>query len=367
MNPAARRGDWFFDRMRRIVAGVAHRLPLLLLVPTLSADQRYKSALTSLIADRIREDMNVVFRSPKTLCAAALLGLLVLLGMSPVVAADAPDAREIKIVTWNIEWYPGKRRFARRAEMDAHAELVKKELEKINPDIFLAQEMRDWQSFAELSDVVPGLRPAVVSAFTGPEDGEYWRQQLGIASKLPVLAAWSEPWSEGEIHPRRGFSAAAVQIPGTIDLLLVYCVHLKSNRAADEAEAELNFRTRDESIRQLLAHIHAMEENVFPERVIGVVVGGDFNTNHDGQFGDNVVKMMTEAGFYHTWGDTPREDRLTWRGSDRFEPTTFDHFFTKGLGEPRAVMLEVSDDTSDHWPVEVIVTVAPPSAGNGGE
>jgi len=270
-------------------------------------------------------------------------------------AAETPAAKTIRIVSWNIEWYPGKRPNARGEEMAAHAALVRGEMPKLAPDILLTQEMRDWNSFARLCDTIRGLRPVTVSAFTSEESGEYWRQQLGIGSKLPVTAAWSEPWTAGaEITPRRGFSCAAVRLPGGYDLLLVYNVHLKSNRAADEAAAQLNYRTREESVRQLLAHIREMEERVFKGNIAGIVVGGDFNTNHDGQFGDDrTIDMMTEAGFHNTWKDVPREERLTWRGSDRFVPTTFDYIFTKGLPETRATLIPVDDGASDHWPVMI--------------
>ena len=272
--------------------------------------------------------------------------------------ASAEDNKlTLRFVSWNIEWFPGRKQNPNEEEIRRHTELVKAELAKINPDVFLAQEIGDWQSFAELTDAVPGLRPVVVSAFRHEIEKIYWRQQLAIASKLPVEAAWSEPWKAGDPTPGRGFSAAALKLPDTDKLLLVYSLHLKSNRASSPEETELNYRTRDESIRQLLQHINEMETTFFPDRVVGVVVGGDFNTNQDGQFGDNVVKMLLEAGFHHTWDGVPRAQRLTWRGNLQYPPTTFDHFFVKGLGSPRARMLEVPDATSDHWPVELEFTL----------
>jgi len=99
-----------------------------------------------------------------------------------------------------------------------------------------------------------------------------------------------------------------------------------------------------------------MKENAFKEVIVGVIVGGDFNTNQDGQFGDQVMKMMEEAGFHQTWGRAAKADRATWRGSDLHEPTTFDHIFTLGLGKPQAEMLTVSDETSDHWPVQIVIS-----------
>ena len=269
----------------------------------------------------------------------------------------ADEAISINIISWNIEWYPGKRRFARGHEMAAHAALVNPQLTEINPDVFLAQEMRDWNAFALLCDGVDGLRPASVSAFTSESTGEYWNQQLGIASKLYVAAAWSEPWTEGtEITPRRGFNAAVLRIPGGYDHLLIYNVHLKSNRSSNKEEAQANYRTREESVRQLFAHMADLKERVFKDRIKGVIIAGDFNTNHDGQFGDDrTIAMMEEAGFHNTWNGVPREERLTWRGSDRFEPTTFDYIFTIGLPETTATLIPVEDGSSDHWPVQIVL------------
>jgi endonuclease/exonuclease/phosphatase family metal-dependent hydrolase len=272
-----------------------------------------------------------------------------LASIAPATAADAPST--IKVVCWNIEWFPGKFRSSTPDQAAAHMNLVQSVLRDINPDVLLAQEVGSWQAFADLVSAVPGLQPAVVSAFSSEQTGEYWAQQLAIGSKLPVLAAWSEPWKAGEkITPRRGFSAIAAQLPGSNQVILFYSVHLKSNRSKNDAEAQLNFDTRDESVRQLLQHVNEMESVMFKDRVAGVVIGGDFNTNNDGQFGDRVIRMMEEGGFHNSWGKTPRAQRLTWRGDERFDATTFDFIFTKGLDTPQAKLLEVSEESSDHHP-----------------
>jgi len=290
-------------------------------------------------------------------CIMRVLALAAALtGSSLTIAEEAPKRGvSLNIISWNIEWYPGKSRFARGPQMAAHAALVNRQFREMKPDIFLAQEMRDWNAFALLCDEVEGLRPASVSAFASEETGEYWNQQLGIGSKLYVAAAWSEPWREGEeITPRRGFNVAVLRLPESFDHLLVYNVHLKSNRSSNDEEAQLNYRTREESVRQLLAHVSDMKERVFKGRIVGVIIGGDFNTNHDGQFGDDrTIAMMEKAGFHNTWSGVPREERLTWRGSNRFEPTTFDYIFTKGLPETTARMIPVEDGSSDHWPVTI--------------
>ncbi|MBE2179454.1 MAG: endonuclease/exonuclease/phosphatase family protein [Chthoniobacterales bacterium] len=292
---------------------------------------------------------------------AASLALVVFVAMPAAMAqTEAPESQgDLSIISWNIEWFPGKKNFARSDAMKKHAQVVSEVIAELNPDILLAQEIRDWESFARLCDVLPGFRPAVVSAFPSRKTGEYWRQQVAIGSKLPVMAAWSQPWQQhDDLQPPRGFSAAVVRLPGAGSprYLLVYSLHLKSNLSESEEETQTNFRDRDESIRQLLEHVREMEQNVFKGGIVGVVVGGDFNTNHDGQFDDKVIELMKEAGFHHTWGDTPREQRETWRGTKKLSPTTFDHIFTKGLGQPQAELVEVPEETSDHRPVRIIVS-----------
>lgn len=286
--------------------------------------------------------------------STALASLMICAGKANAQeTSTVKSAKTIRVVCWNVEWFPGKSPYAKAGAMRSHAQLVQAELKRINPDVFLGQEMRDWQSFAELSSVVPGMRPVVVSAFASEDSGEYWRQQLGIASSLAVEAAWSEAWKPSEAEPPRGFSCAVVRVPGRMELILFYSIHLKSNRSNSEEETIANYRSREECVRQLIGHVKQMESAVFKDRIAGVVIGGDFNTNQDGQFGDEVMKLMTASGFHQTWEGVERSQRLTWRGNDRFEPTTFDHIFTKGLGKPKARLLEVADATSDHWPVGI--------------
>jgi endonuclease/exonuclease/phosphatase family metal-dependent hydrolase len=265
--------------------------------------------------------------------------------------APADSSRTISVVAWNIEWFPGKSMRASAAQRESHKEIVQAELKKINPDVFLAQEIRSWNDFAELCETIPSLQVAAVSRFLHRED--VGLQQTAIASKLPAVAGWYDTWRPAENQPPRGYTAAVLEIPGTDKLLLVYSLHLKSNISRRPAEEQANYDQRDESIRQLLAHVERMEKEAFKGKIAGVIVGGDFNTNHDGQFGDDTIKMMTDAGFANTWGATPRKDRHTWRGSHRYEPTTFDYVFVRGLQATTAELVEVSDDTSDHWPVRI--------------
>jgi hypothetical protein len=47
-------------------------------------------------------------------------------------------------------------------------------------------------------------------------------------------------------------------------------------------------------------------------------------------------------------------------GSGRFEPTTFDYIMTKGLGSPRADLIDVPEEASDHRPVMLEILLSGP-------
>ncbi len=269
------------------------------------------------------------------------------------------SAAPLKLMCWNAEWFPGRKTFANSAEMVAHIKACQAVIAAENPDLLVAQEIRDWHGFATLCEPDPALKPAVVSAFRDQETGELWPQQIAVASKVPVEAAWAEPWTPAPADLPRGFSLAAIKMPAPErGVLLVYGVHLKSNRGDDKREEEANTRLRNESANQLVQHIALMERLVFKDRVRGVIVAGDFNTNQDGQFPDHALEILGKAGLTNAWGDTPREQRQSWRGNDKFPPTTFDHILVKGVKTSVAKLLPVAEDTSDHWPV--IVTIEMP-------
>ncbi len=287
------------------------------------------------------------------LLASAMKIKSLLLVLPLLCVASAADFR---FVAWNVEWFPGRSPQPEDSAVDAHKKAVAEVLQREKPDIFVGEEIRNWQVFADVTSTVPGLRPVVVSSFRSETDGTLWPQQIGIASKLPVEAAWSEAWQQ-TIGVPRGFSFAAVNLPAPeTGVLLVYGVHLKSNRGSNDFEALSNSRMREESAAQLLQHVSQMERLTFKGRIRGILIAGDFNTNQDGQFGDATLGILIKGGFHNTWAGVEKKDRQTWRGSDQFEPTTFDYILTKGLPQVTAKMIEVPEAASDHWPVTITLS-----------
>jgi endonuclease/exonuclease/phosphatase family metal-dependent hydrolase len=265
----------------------------------------------------------------------------------------------LKVVSWNMEWFPGKRPTASSAEIDTHMKAGKAALQAINPDIFIGVEITDWDAFHEVCSAVPGLVVHVVSSFVDPQSGEIRPQQIGIASKLKCHGAWWEPWKANVPNISRGFSFAALEPRDGGGLIMVYGNHLKSNRGSDTEEGALNVGAmRDEQAKQLLGHMKDMATAYGKQPIRGWLAGGDFNTNHDGQFPHcHVVDILTKGGLINTWAGVPKEKRLTWRTEPggRFEPTTFDYLFARGFGPLTASTIEADTSVSDHLPVQLML------------
>lgn len=288
---------------------------------------------------------------------------LVRVALFSIVSLFLPEtlraAEPLRFVVWNLEWFPGKRPTASAEEADAHMKEAQEVLKKINPDIFVGVEIRDWASMQELVSVVPGLTVHAVSSFCDLETGELRPQQLGIASKLTCRAAWWENWVANMPKMGRGFSFAALEHPEG-GLLMVYANHLKSNGGSDTPEGAKNVADmRNDQAAQLLGHREKVKKAFAGQEILGWIASGDFNTNHDGQFPlCKVVEMMTAGGYFNTWAATPKEKRLTWiaRPDSRFESTTFDYIFTQGIQPTEAFVIDMPEGLSDHPPVGLRVS-----------
>ncbi|MCC7519744.1 MAG: endonuclease/exonuclease/phosphatase family protein [Verrucomicrobiae bacterium] len=285
------------------------------------------------------------------------LFLYVAFAAAPALRANAAPV-EIKAVAWNLEWFPGRKPKATEAERSAHMAAAQSVLRALDPDIFLAEEIGDWNVFQQLVSVVPGLHVDTVSAFRQGARGPISRQQVAIASKLPANSTWSEPWKSVGAMPPRGFAFAALMLPNG-KLIFVYTVHLKSNRVAPGSRAADNAAKREESSRQLLAHVNDMEKIYGDAHIQGVLIGGDFNTNEDRPEwkGERTLAILEQAGFRNCWRPLPPVQRLTWRGTRRYAATTFDFFFLRGFGHPLARLGPSSEAASDHHPVALVLEI----------
>ena len=282
----------------------------------------------------------------------ALLAVLAFFLVGSVLG-QAPG--KVRITTWNLEWFPNGSPHETTPEKQAQRiQAAADVLKKLDPDILLLQEVRDYDACARLGDAIqPGAYAVVVcSAFKGG------KQQEAIMAKIPAQAEWSESWKSVEgIDPPRGFAFAWFKI-GNADIG-VYSLHLKSNLVTHgnaEIETAQNIRKREVSIQQLLAHIRDVIGTVIPS-IKGLIVGGDFNTNHDQAMfaAEKALDTLTSAGYQSVFEGIPFEQRITHPGSHGFPDATFDYFFSRNVRMGKPIITQ--SNVSDHLPVTCDVTI----------
>jgi endonuclease/exonuclease/phosphatase family metal-dependent hydrolase len=283
--------------------------------------------------------------------------LLALLTASVVGSAlgESPEPARIRVTTWNLEWFPNGSAHdvppGVQAQRIAAAADV---LRSINPDIILLQEVRDYDACVRLAEAIaPGMyHVAICSAFKEPFQSRLGMQQVAILSRYQAQAAWAEAWkSMSGVDPPRGFAFAWFKIGS--EEIGVYSVHLKSNLITHgdrEAETLKNIRKREVAIAQLLTHVHDVIGTTIPT-IKGIVIGGDFNTNHDQAMfaAEKTLDALTDAGYQNGFKGLALSQRVTHPGTHGFPDATFDFIFAKGLP---ALQPSITRSTaSDHWPV----------------
>ncbi len=263
-----------------------------------------------------------------------------------------PDAPQLRVVTWNAEWFPGRDpEPTREAELSQMKE-ARAALAELQPDVLLMQEVRDWKSAEALVSAVPGLQLHVVSDFFDRP------QNLVIASRLNASSGWSELWRpESPETPPRGFSFAALELPGG-RFLLAYSVHLKSNRGDQAVDRVM----RQQAARQILDHASKMLAIYGRVQPCVLVVGGDFNTSlDDARFdGEKTLGLLRESGLKWAHEGVPFNQRITIPGGGPFPPGCFDHLFFAGA-QRIASHVPQFPKASDHNPVILDLDLSPQS------
>jgi endonuclease/exonuclease/phosphatase family metal-dependent hydrolase len=284
-------------------------------------------------------------------------GLLALLTAFVTSSAlgNSTDPARIRITTWNLEWFPNGSAHDAMPEVQAQRiALAADVLRPINPDIILLQEVRDYDACARLGEAIaPGIyHVAICSAFKEPFHSGLGKQQVAILSKYQAQAAWAEPWkSMNGVDPPRGFAFAWFKL-GNQDIGL-YSVHLKSNLITHgdrEAQTAKNIQKREVAIAQLLMHVHDMIGSTMPS-IKSVVIGGDFNTNHDQEMfaAERTLDSLNGAGYRNGFEGSALSERVTHPGTHGFPDATFDFIFAKGVTGSQPTV--VQSNASDHWPV----------------
>src|SRR5204862_6055371 len=197
---------------------------------------------------------------------------------------------------------------ASHSEETRQIRAVHRDLGQLNPDIIGMEEVRDSEHASLAVQPLSKFKVDVCSNFP-PREGQREGQQIAIASRLEPISAWSESWKPGGvILPPRGFSFAAYQLSPK-QVLLVYALHLKSNRG----EIHEDMRIREESIQQLIVHMKAMKETYRGMGALTWLVDGDFNTTPDAPrfAGEKTIPSLLADGFSWAWQGIPVSSRIT--------------------------------------------------------
>jgi endonuclease/exonuclease/phosphatase family metal-dependent hydrolase len=259
--------------------------------------------------------------------------------------SPAASPASITATFWNVQWFPGRRPNASRSEENRQIRAVHTDLAQLNSDIVALEEVRDYEHAALAVKRLAGFKVDVCSNFP-PREGQNEAQQVAITSRLQPLSAWSELWKPaGAIVPPRGFSFAAYQL-APHQLLLVYALHLKSNRG----EIREDIRIREQSMQQLIAHLKAMENAYGRLGALSWIVGGDFNTAPDEPrfAGEKTAPSLRAAGFLWAWEGIPFASRVTVPADLRYPAACFDQIFFRGPTMVKSWVANTSAQSSDH-------------------
>jgi endonuclease/exonuclease/phosphatase family metal-dependent hydrolase len=285
---------------------------------------------------------------PRTVVALFIAAFLTL-----PLPAQGPPSSQITVTFWNVQWFPGRRPNASRTEENRQTRAVHTDLARLNSDILALEEVRDYEHASLAVKSLTGFKVDVCSSFP-PREGQNEAQQVAITSRLEPLSAWSELWKpSGALVPPRGFAFAAYQLAAR-QFLLVYAIHLKSNRG----EIHENIRIREESMKQLLAHMKAMNDAYGKLGDLSWLVGGDFNTAPDEmRFAtEKTIANLRAEGFRWCWQGVPFNSRVTVPADFRYPAACFDHIFFRGATLMKVRAADTSPQSSDHRAVSAILS-----------
>src|SRR5947209_12745441 len=258
---------------------------------------------------------------------------------------SVPSPHTARVAFWNIQWFPGGHPNASVASERAQIASVHRDIRRINADVIGMEEVRDYDNATIAVSPLTGFKVDVVSDFP-PREGQDVGQQVAIASRISPLSAWFEMWNpNGALVRPRGFAFAAYEVAPR-HVLLVYAIHLKSNRG----EISENIAIREESMQQLTAHIKAMNDAYGKLGNVSCIVGGDFNTAPDDPrfAGETTTGLLRDNGFSWCWENIPFAQRISLPADKLFPAACFDHIFVLNAKINSASLIETSRRSSDY-------------------
>jgi len=240
-----------------------------------------------------------------------------------VVLGASCFAETVRVTTWNLEPVPTA------GTNDTRIPDAAAVLRKLNPDVILLQQVRDWRMCEQL---VQALKPAdysicVCSLFREARTGSLSNQQVAILSRARAYFSWSEAWRpQGEAALPGGLAFAALKI-------------------REHRVGFYSVKAGTASIAQLLEQVGSVR-NWVTNQVQVSVIAGTFDTGAH----DTPVRLLEQAGFDDAFLETLGAERVTVAGNSGQSGSTTDYIFTQPAGcatNPRILPATVSG----HCPV----------------
>jgi len=259
-------------------------------------------------------------------------------------------------LTWNLEWFPGRSPQSEEGIRQGHIRNVRAFLRKISPDVAIFQEVVSASALSVAAGDYPWR--AVTHFQRAPdEDEKLPPQNIALVSRK----AWREVWEldfhqlpESEERPVRGLLGAEFIDPAD-RRLIVYGLHLKSNRGGREASA----KRREKAMEYL--RWDWRRRNLDPQEE-AILIAGDFNCSlKNPEFvKEKTIQGLLKKGWISVtqdmaWpqGATVRENR-----SAKYPPADFDHILLSpgwiksfGRNGEDVRVFRDKDIPSDHFPI----------------
>jgi len=254
------------------------------------------------------------------------------------------------VATWNLQWFPGNRPEPTVLGRNWHEREVARVIHELGADLLLVQEVVDREALAGVAKDYPWR---VVSNFqrAGDEDANLPVQNVAILSKVPIRESWEVGFHNLPLTPDRPVRGFLVARLGTKKHgMVVYTVHLKSNRGGREASALRRERAMDYLRKDW------EKRGLDPEKD-RILVAGDFNCSlRNPEFvKEQTIRGLLKKRWISATEKIPWPEAATTKPdpTGKYPASDFDHIILSP-GWVKGV-------EGDRWKVEVIQNPKVPS------
>ncbi len=258
-----------------------------------------------------------------------------ILALAPLFLAGHGLAAPLRVTSWDMRTRPGG---STPATAESQVQDAAAAIKKLDPDVILLHQVRDWPMCAQLAQA---LKPAdynvlVCTAFREAEAGGAAPSQEAILAKRKAYFAWSEPWRvEGETGSMGGFAFAALQVGK--QRLGFFVVQLGPRLAAAAGAGPNSALAWSQSAcRRQWEQEVASYRNWATNRPEGVVIAVAFNSASAGPLsgGGTSTQNLKAEGFAAALLGAPLDQPITLPAPGEPPGTDVEHFSARLEAEP---------------------------------